>query len=119
MANTSRSILDDIKASIGIVPEYTAFDNQLILLINSTFSTLHQLGFGPDEGFEIIDDTITWDDYIPSPRLNFIKEYIISNVHLAFDPPTSSIAKDILEKRINELTFRINSEVECYNYGEE
>ena len=111
------SILDTIKSSIGIVPEYTEFDNQLILLINSTFSTLHQLGFGPDEGFEIEDESTLWSDYIPSPRLNFIKEYIISSVHLSFDPPTSSIAKDILEKRIAELTFRINSEVECYEFG--
>lgn len=116
MATVSKSILDDIKDSIGIVPEYEEFDKPLIGLINSTFSTLHQLGFGPDEGFEIEDNTTTWDEYIPSPRLNFIKEYIISSVHLAFDPPTSSIAKDILEKRIQELTFRINSEVECYTF---
>lgn len=116
MSVIENSILDDIKSSIGIVPDYTEFDKTLLLLINSTFSTLHQLGFGPDEGFEITDNTTIWSDYIPSPRLNFIKEYIISNVHLAFDPPTSSIAKDILEKRIQELTFRINSEVECYKF---
>ena len=74
----STSILDDIKSSIGIVPEYTEFDKQLIVLINSAFSTLHQLGYGPDGGFEIEDNTTTWDKYITSPRFNFIKSYLIA-----------------------------------------
>lgn len=115
-SSLNTSILDDIKSNIGVVPEYEEFDGALIMFINSTFSTLHQLGFGPDEGFEITDNTTTWSEYIPSPRLNFIKEYITSKVHLAFDPPTSSIAKDILEKNIKELEWRINSEVECYTF---
>ena len=113
-SSLSLSILDDIKSTIGVVPEYEEFDRPLLLIINSTFSTLHQLGFGPEEGFEITDNTTTWDEYIPSPKYNFVKEYITSSVHLAFDPPTSSIAKDILEKRVKELEFRINSEAECY-----
>ena len=53
MADMNGSILDSIKKNLGIVPEYTAFDDQIILDINAAFSTLHQLGFGPDEGFEI------------------------------------------------------------------
>lgn len=113
----STSILDDIKSSIGIVPEYTEFDQQLIILINSAFSTLHQLGYGPDISYEITDNTATWDSYILSPRFNFIKSYIIAKVHVGFDPPTSSIAMTALEKQISEYEFRINSEVECY--GEE
>lgn len=114
MIVSNTSILDDIKSNIGIVPEYDEFDNPLIMLINSTFSTLHQLGYGPEEGFEITDNTTTWDAYITSPRFNFVKEYITSKVHLAFDPPTSAIAKDILEKNVSTLEWRINSEVECY-----
>lgn len=113
----STSILDDVKSSIGIVPEYTEFDNQILVLINSAFSTLHQLGYGPDEGFEIEDNTTTWDSYIKTSRFNFIKSYIIAKVHVGFDPPTSSIAMGALEKQIAEYEFRINSEVECY--GEE
>ena len=110
----STSILDDIKSSIGIVPEYTEFDQQLIVLINSAFSTLHQLGYGPYGGFEIEDNTTTWDKYITSPRFNFIKSYLIAKVHVGFDPPTSSIAMNALEKQISEYEWRINSEAECY-----
>lgn len=117
MANISTSILDDIKSSIGIVPEYEEFDPQLIIIINSVFSTLHQLGYGPDEGFEIKDGTTTWAEYITNPRLNMIKTYIIAKVHYAFDPPTSSIAMQSLEKQISEYEWRILSEVECYQEG--
>ena len=39
MANSVReSILNSTKSMLGIVPEYTAFDDQLILLINTQVS---------------------------------------------------------------------------------
>lgn len=108
------SILNDIKKSLGIVPTYTEFDDQLIMSINSVFSTLHQLGYGPDEGYEITDETDVWSDYIESTRMNFIKSYITMKVHVMFDPPTSSIAMESLNKAIAEYEWRINSEAECY-----
>ena len=113
----TKSILNDVKQSIGIVPEYEAFDPQLITCINSVFSTLHQLGCGPEEGFFIKDANATWSSFISSDRLNFIRSYVIMKVHVMFDPPTSSIALDALNKQIAEYEWRINSEVECY--GEE
>ena len=63
------SILNSTKAALGIVNSYTAFDNQIIMLINSSFSTLHQLGLGPDDGFEIEDETTTWDEYLGNNKL--------------------------------------------------
>ena len=111
------SILTDIKDAIGILPEYDVFDNQLINAINSTLSTLHQLGYGPADGFEITGDTEVWSTLIKSKRFNFIRNYIIAKVHVMFDPPTSSIAMDALNKQVEEYEWRIRSEVECY--GEE
>lgn len=113
----STSILSDVKQSIGIVPEYDVFDPQIIICINSVFSTLHQLGCGPDEGFYISDDTAVWSDFFTTNRLNFIRSYVIMKVHVMFDPPTSSMALDALNKQIAEYEWRITSEVECY--GEE
>lgn len=117
MAKAKTSILNDVKQSIGIVPDYEAFDPQLIICINSVFSTLHQLGCGPSEGFVINGPEETWDSYISSDRLNFIRSYMIMKVHVMFDPPTSSIALEALNKQIDEYEWRITSEVECY--GEE
>lgn len=107
------TILDDIKKQIGIVPEYTAFDDQLLMCLNSTFATLHQLGVGPETGFSVDKDT-EWDAYISTERLNFIKSYVSMKVKVMFDPPSSSFALDALNKQIAEFEWRITSEVECY-----
>lgn len=113
----NQSILADVKEAIGIVPTYDVFDNQIINCVNSTFSTLHQLGYGPAEGFEITGPDEVWSMLIKSKRFNFIRNYIISKVHVLFDPPTSSIAMEALNKQVDEYEWRIRSEVECY--GEE
>ena len=114
---SNTSILNDIKQSIGIVPECNDFDPRLIPQINSVFATLHQIGYGPAEGYEIEGEDETWDDIIKSRRFNFVKSYIMSKVHTMFDPPTSSIALEQLNKEVAEYEWRIKSEVECY--GEE
>jgi len=112
MADMNGSILDSIKKNLGIVPEYTAFDDQIILDINAAFSTLHQLGFGPDEGFEITGIDEFWSDIIEEPRFNFVKSYVCMKVRVMFDPPTSSYALDALNKQIAEYEWRIKSEIE-------
>ena len=105
-------ILPSIKKLLGINPEYTAFDDQIILDINAAFSTLHQLGFGPDEGFEITGIDEFWSDIIEEPRFNFVKSYVCMKVRVMFDPPTSSYALDALNKQIAEYEWRIKSEIE-------
>lgn len=107
------SILADVKKQIGIVPEYDAFDDQILMCINSAFATLHQLGMGPDEGF-IADASTEWNEYFSTARLTFVKSYISMKVRVMFDPPSSSFALDALNKQIAEYEWRINSEIECY-----
>ena len=108
------SILDSVKMSIGgIEPDCTDFDLQIILLINSTFDSLLQIGYGPSNGFEIMDNTTLWVDYIKSKRFNLVKNYIIAKVGMQFNPPASTYAMTELTSRISELEFRIKSEVEC------
>ena len=57
------SILTSIKKLLGIEESYEIFDPDIILYINSAFSTLTQLGVGPEKGFSITDKT-------PKIRLN-------------------------------------------------
>ena len=45
------SILTSIKKLLGIPEDYTAFDDQIIIHINSVFMILNQLGVGPKDGF--------------------------------------------------------------------
>ena len=101
------SILTSIKKLLGISADYTHFDQDLIIQINSAFSALTQLGVGPIEGFEIQDASSTWSEFIDDPRLNFAKTYVQIRVKLAFDPPTSSALIESYNRQLDELTWRL------------
>lgn len=103
------SILDSTKKVLGLDSEYTAFDQDVMMHINSVFSTLCQLGIGPDDGFMIEDETPTWADYLGGDKnLNSVKSYVYLKVRLLFDPPNTSFAIAAMEKQIEELEWRIN-----------
>jgi len=102
------SILISVKKVLGIGPEDTAFDEDVIMHVNSAFSTLHQLGHGPDMGFHIEDETAEWDDFSGDPLANSIKTYVCLKVRLVFDPPSTSFVLNALEKQITEHEVRLN-----------
>lgn len=103
------SILTSIKKVLGLPPEHTAFDEDVIIHINSVFSTLQQLGVGPAEGFMIEDNSVTWDAFLGGdPVLNNVKSYVYLRVRMLFDPPSNSFTQTAMEKQITELEWRIN-----------
>lgn len=108
------SILISIKKMLGITEEYTHFDADLIMHINSVFVTLKQLGVGPKEGFRIEDDTSLWSDFIPEDDMRFesVKTYIYLKVRLLFDPPLNSAVIESINRISNELEWRLNIEAE-------
>lgn len=107
------SILTSIKKLLGIEEEYTQFDNDIIMHINSVFLNLTQLGVGPAEGFLIEDDTATWEDFIGySNQLQAVKSYMYLKVKLLFDPPLSSSVIESMNRMIAELEWRLNVAVD-------
>lgn len=102
------SILNSIKKLLGITEEYMHFDKDIVLQINSAFSTLNQLGVGPEEGFSIEDASAVWSDFINDDRLNFVKTFVQIKVKLAFDPPTSATLMDSYNRQLDELTWRLS-----------
>lgn len=105
----TNSILDSVKKVLGLDSSYTAFDDDVMLHINSVFSTLNQLGIGPDAGFMIEDNTATWDAFIGTdPRLNAVKTYTYLKVKAVFDPPPTAIAVEAMERQIQEHEWRLN-----------
>lgn len=102
------SILASVKKILGIDEIHTAFDEDIILHINSVFAILQQMGVGPENGFSISDDSAIWSDYTQDvEQLNFVKSYICLKVRLLFDPPVSSGAVDSMNKMISELEWRL------------
>ena len=102
------SILTSIKKLLGIAEDYTHFDQDIVLQINSAFSTLNQLGVGPAAGFSIADKNAVWTDFVNDARLNFVKTFIQIKVKLAFDPPTSATLMDSYNRQLDELTWRLS-----------
>lgn len=107
------SILVSVKKLLGIDSEYTHFDTDIIMHINSVFSVLTQLGVGPSEGFVIEDSNALWTDFLSSARdIEMVKSYIYLKVRLLFDPPSSSAAMESTKQLISELEWRINVAVD-------
>lgn len=105
----TESILDSTKKNLGIAQTDTTFDVDIIMHINSVFSTLEQLGVGPAGGFAIVDETALWSDFLGTDhRLNQVKTYMYLRVRLIFDPPQSSYAITAMQEQIKEHEWRLN-----------
>lgn len=107
-----KSILTSVKKYCHIAEDYEDFDQDIIMLINSSLRTLNQLGVGV-KGFNIEDKEPVWDDFLgnDSENLSMAKEFVFLNVRLIFDPPAGSSAS-AYDKRIQELTWRLNVQVD-------
>lgn len=103
------SILTSIKKLLGMTEEYIAYDDQIIIHINSVFMILTQLGVGPNEGFAIKDKESVWNDFVSDEtKLELIKSYVYLKVRLLFDPPSSSAVMESINRQINEFEWRLN-----------
>lgn len=108
------SILTSIKKLLGIPEDYTQFDEDIIIHINSVFFDLRQLGIGPAQGFFIEDDSAMWTDFVPDmAKIQAVKTYIYLKVRLLFDPASvGSATLSSYEREIKELEWRLNMEYE-------
>lgn len=113
-------ILLTIKKGLSVPDEYDYFNDELITHINSVFSTLTQLGVGPEEGFTIETGEEKWSDYCDlGKNLEMIKSYMILKVRLMFDPPSNSFLVSAIEKQITEYEWRICVMVDYINSKKE
>ena len=102
------SILLSIKKLLGIAEDYTQFDTDIIIHINSVLGILNQVGVG-EEGFTINNSTATWVDFLGSAKnYESVKTYTYLRVRLLFDPPTATSAVDCMTRVANELEWRLS-----------
>lgn len=108
-----QSILRTIKQMLGLTNELTAFDEELIVHINSVFTILNQLDVGSDDGFMITGYDETWSELTDQVTIaTMVKEYIYLKVRMIFDPPASSVVSEAYNQRIAELEWRMNIQAE-------
>lgn len=108
------SILDSIKKLLGIFPEETVFDVDIMFHINTVFANLAQIGVGPvnesgtNVGFRISSKENLWSEFTDDDILmENVKTYVYIKVKLIFDPPTSSALLDAYKEQAKELEWRL------------
>lgn len=110
------SILRSVKKTIGLVDEYTQFDADLIMHINSTFGILHQLGVGPEEPFSINGLDETWDNFITQKNTELVRSYMFLKVKMLFDPPSTATMHEAYERSIQEMEWRLTVAADPLEY---
>lgn len=108
------SILQSIKKMLGPTEDYTYFDSDIVIHINSVLMILNQLGVGPKQGFFITGESETWSDYLGdnAGKIELVKSYIYLKVKLIFDPPTTGVLHEAMERQIQEFEWRLNVQAE-------
>lgn len=108
------SILQSIKKLLGLDEDYDAFDDDVMMHINSVLMILTQLGVGPKNGFSITGEEETWEDYLGEDisKLSAVKTYVYLKVKTMFDPTSSSVVNEATKEMLKELEWRLNIEIE-------
>lgn len=104
------SVLQSVRAALGLDPLDNSFDYELIMHINTAFATLNQNGVGSE--IQIVDEKSTWDNFkdptqiIGNLMFEMVKTYVSLKTKILFDPPPpSSVAYHI--ESVNELLWRL------------
>ena len=108
------SILQSIKKLLGLDENYDAFDDDVMMHINSVLMILTQLGVGPKKRLTITGEEETWEDYLAQDitKLSAVKTYVYLKVKTMFDPTSSSVVNEATKEMLKELEWRLNSEIE-------
>ena len=103
------SVLTSVKKLLGIEENYTHFDSDVIMHINTALMTLDQMGV-LDKKTSIDDSTTKWSDLVTdTEKFSAIKSYIHLKVRLLFDPPSSSFVIESIKDQIEELEWRLRT----------
>ena len=102
------SILGTVKKALGMEQDVDAFDEVLVMHINTALSVLAQLGASPEDGLYITGNDVTWKQLIgENSLLSLVKTYVCQKVRLIFDPPLTSSVLDAMERSLKEMEWRI------------
>ena len=108
------SILKSIRKLIGPEDDYTHFDPDITIHINSAINRLYQLGVESAKNFRVTSEDETWGDLFGGNDevIDMCKTLIYYKVKMGFDPPTSSIASEAFRTEIDKQEWLISVWVE-------
>ena len=103
------TILEDVKTSVGILPDNLGFDSEVSMFINSAASSLVQLGVAEID--ILIEEETEWPDFPNNQVGSLVKHFISLKVRQAFDPVASETIANTLSSSATELEGRIAHEM--------
>ena len=107
------SILVTIRSGLGVDLDFSGFDGEIIMAVNSAIFSLSQLGVGPEVEFAVTGIDETWEELFGEvSNLQGVKSYILVKTRLVFDPPTTSFLIGAVERQNSELEWRLMIEVD-------
>lgn len=122
----AETILETVKKHVGIDPENTDFDDQLVDDINTSLLILYQLGVG-SEPYKLKSKTETWSDMFQNTSHDtsdsesdypIVRKYVTNKVKQLFDPGgVSSSVNSALNAQNAELEWRINNSFDRKEVG--
>lgn len=102
------NILKSMKKMLGLDNSDDSFDIDIIININTVFDFLVQLGVEPFYRVYLHTGNEKWTDYLDDNQLyRLIETYTYLKVKDYFDPPTSGVLREAMERQIRELEWRI------------
>lgn len=102
------SILLTVKKMLGGINEDNEhFDIDLLVIINSIFTVLAQVGVGPEVPFKVEDADTEWSEF-DCNDLEAVKEYIYLKTKATFDPPQNGSVMGSYDQRASELEWRLH-----------
>lgn len=115
------SILFSTKKILGYSEDYTAFDHDIVVFINSVFADLDQMGIGPAGGYAIgYDGSELWSEFVtvdvPWTMLQSVRAYVFLRVRMLHDPSMTGVMKDAMEAQILKLEWRLTNASESIRH---
>ena len=105
----SNFILLDVKRQLGVADEEVAFDEQLIVLINSALESLRTIGATLTPALSIVSKTDTWEDVflLDTLHIPLIKVYVALKTRVIFDPPASATVMEAYSNLLKEYEWKL------------
>ena len=101
------SILTSVKKLLGIPEDYDCFDADILMNINMVMTVLKQIGVNTN--VNSVTEETTWEELSSSTEIvNLLRVYVALRVRMVFDPPTNSSLLDAMQKKVDELEWRLN-----------
>ena len=101
------SILTSVKKLLGISEDYDCFDADILMNINMVMTVLKQIGVNTN--VNSVTEETTWEELSSSTEIvNLLRVYVALRVRMVFDPPTNSSLLDAMQKKVDELEWRLN-----------